>query len=191
MTDLILTETHGAITLLTFNRPAKLNALSYALIDRLMHILDRIEDDARIHAVILTGAGDRAFSAGGDIPEFSESIRQGPDAALKAFVRRGQAMTARLESFPRNPSSLPSTGLHSGAAVRSPKLLILRSPASALFSPSRRSTLVSRRRLEERSACLASQAGSARWNCSSPATPSRRNAPTRSGSSIASWRMSS
>jgi enoyl-CoA hydratase len=101
MTDLILTETHGAITLLTFNRPAKLNALSYALIDRLMHILDRIEDDARIHAVILTGAGDRAFSAGGDIPELSESIRQGPDAALKAFVRRGQAMTARLESFPK------------------------------------------------------------------------------------------
>jgi enoyl-CoA hydratase/carnithine racemase len=101
MTDLILTETHGAVTLLTFNRPEKLNALSYALIDRLMHILDRIEDDVRIHAVILTGSGDRAFSAGGDIPEFSESIRQGPDAALKAFVRRGQAMTTRLESFPK------------------------------------------------------------------------------------------
>jgi enoyl-CoA hydratase/carnithine racemase len=101
MTDLILTETRGAISLLTLNRPEKLNALNYALIDRLMQILDRIEDDARIHAVILTGAGDRAFSAGGDIPEFSESIRQGPDAALKAFVRRGQAMTARLESFPK------------------------------------------------------------------------------------------
>ncbi len=101
MTDLILTETHGAVTLLTFNRPEKLNALSYALIDRLMHILELIEDDVRIHAVILTGSGDRAFSAGGDIPEFSESIRQGPDAALKAFVRRGQAMTARLESFPK------------------------------------------------------------------------------------------
>lgn len=101
MTDLVLAETHGAISWLTFNRPDKLNALNYALIDRLMQILDGIEDDARIKAVILTGAGDRAFSAGGDIPEFSESIKQGPEAAQKAFVRRGQAMTARLESFPK------------------------------------------------------------------------------------------
>src|SRR5688572_15231844 len=62
MTELVLTETRGAISLLTFNRPEKLNALSYGLIDRLMQILDRIEDDPRIHAVIVTGAGDRAFS---------------------------------------------------------------------------------------------------------------------------------
>jgi enoyl-CoA hydratase/carnithine racemase len=101
MTELVLTETLGAIALLTFNRPEKLNALNYALIDRLMQILDQIEDEPRIHAVIVTGAGDRAFSAGGDILEFSESIKQGPDAALKAFVRRGQAMTSRLEAFPK------------------------------------------------------------------------------------------
>ncbi|HWV54646.1 crotonase/enoyl-CoA hydratase family protein [Pseudorhodoplanes sp.] len=101
MTELVLNERRGAIALLTFNRPEKLNALNYAMIDRLMHILDDIEDDASVHAVVLTGAGDRAFSAGGDIHEFSESIRQGPDAAMKAFVRRGQAMTSRLESFPK------------------------------------------------------------------------------------------
>lgn len=101
MTELVLNERRGAISLLTLNRPEKLNALNYALIDRLMHILDDIEDDASVRAVVLTGAGDRAFSAGGDIREFSESIRQGPDAALKAFVRRGQAMTSRLESFPK------------------------------------------------------------------------------------------
>ncbi len=101
MTELVLHERRGAISLLTFNRPEKLNALNYALIDRLMRILDDIEDDESVHALVLTGAGDRAFSAGGDIREFSESIRQGPDAALKAFVRRGQAMTSRLESFPK------------------------------------------------------------------------------------------
>jgi len=61
--------------------------------------LDDIEDDDRVRAIILTGAGDRAFSAGGDIPEFSESVKQGPAAAVKAFVRRGQAMTSRLEAF--------------------------------------------------------------------------------------------
>jgi len=101
LSDLVLSETRGAVALLTFNRPNKLNALSYALIDHVMMILDRIEDDAGIRAVVLTGAGDRAFSAGADIAEFSESVKAGPDAAVKAFVRRGQAMTARMEAFPK------------------------------------------------------------------------------------------
>ena len=101
MSDLVLSETRGAVALLTFNRPSKLNALSYPLIDRLMAMLDRIEDDDSVRAVVLTGAGDRAFSAGADIAEFSESVNLGPDAAAKAFVQRGQAMTARMEAFPK------------------------------------------------------------------------------------------
>ena len=99
MTELVLRETRGAIAVLTFNRADKLNALNYALIDELMQLLDQIEDDAGVRAVVLTGAGDRAFSAGADIREFSASIKDGPDAAVKAFVRRGQAMTSRLEAF--------------------------------------------------------------------------------------------
>lgn len=101
MPELILSETRGAVALLTFNRPNKLNALSYALIDRLMQRLDELEDDVSIRAVILTGAGGRAFSAGADIAEFSESVRLGIDVAVKAFVRRGQSLTARLEAFPK------------------------------------------------------------------------------------------
>jgi enoyl-CoA hydratase len=109
MSDLVLCETRGAVALMTLNRPEKLNALSYALIDRVMQLLDAIEDNPSVRAIILTGAGDRAFSAGADISEFSESIKQGPDAAVKAFVRRGQAMTARMEAFPRaNRLPLPS-----------------------------------------------------------------------------------
>src|SRR5262249_3763934 len=91
----------GAVALLTFNRPEKLNALNYALIDCVMEALDAIEADGAIRAVVLTGAGDRAFSAGADIHEFSESVRRGPDIAVKEFVRRGQAMTARMEAFPK------------------------------------------------------------------------------------------
>ena len=101
MSDLVLTETRGATAILTLNRPEKLNALNYALVDRLVQLLNTIESDPAIRAVILTGAGERAFSAGADITEFSESVRQGPDAAVQAFVRRGQAMTARIEAFPK------------------------------------------------------------------------------------------
>jgi enoyl-CoA hydratase/carnithine racemase len=89
------------IALLTLNRPAKLNALNYALIDRLMALLDAIEADDDIRALILTGAGDRAFSAGADITEFTQSVARGPNAAIRDFVQRGQAMTARLEAFPK------------------------------------------------------------------------------------------
>jgi enoyl-CoA hydratase len=99
MSDAVLLEIEDQIALITLNRPQRLNALSYDLIDRLMAALDRIEVDASVRAIILTGAGERAFSAGADIHEFSQSVRQGPDAALRDFVRRGQAMTARLEAF--------------------------------------------------------------------------------------------
>jgi enoyl-CoA hydratase len=99
MRELVLNETREGIAVLTLNRPEKLNALNYALIDRLLALLDAVEIDASVRAVILTGAGVRAFSAGGDIHEFSQSVAGGADLALRDFVRRGQRLTARLEAF--------------------------------------------------------------------------------------------
>ncbi len=99
MSELVLIEVRHHVAVLTLNRPDKLNALSYGLIDRLMALLDQIEIAPEVRAVILTGAGERAFSAGADIHEFSQSVRAGANDALRDFVRRGQAMTARLEAF--------------------------------------------------------------------------------------------
>ncbi len=101
MSELVLFERKGGVAILTLNRPEKLNALNYALIDRLVALLDEIENAPDLRAVILTGVGERAFSAGADIAEFSDSVREGPDAAVRAFVRRGQSMTARIEAFPK------------------------------------------------------------------------------------------
>lgn len=100
MTATVLFEQRDAIAILTLNRPEKLNALNYATNDLLLELLDGIEADPAIRAVILTGAG-RAFSAGGDIHEFTESVARGPEVAVREFCRRGQAMTARLEAFPK------------------------------------------------------------------------------------------
>lgn len=97
--DVVLVETRGPVALLTLNRPAKLNALDYALIDRLMALLDALEADDRVRAIVLTGSGERAFSSGADIAGFAPSVRRGQAAALREFVRRGQRMTARIESF--------------------------------------------------------------------------------------------
>jgi enoyl-CoA hydratase len=113
MADLVLNDTHDGVTVLTLNRPEKLNALNYALIDRLLAVLDDIEVDDRIRAVILTGAGERAFSAGGDIHEFSASVARGADVAMRDFVMRGQRLTARLEAF-RKPVIAAVNGIAFG-----------------------------------------------------------------------------
>jgi enoyl-CoA hydratase/carnithine racemase len=113
MTEPVLSETRDRVAILTLNRPGKLNALNYALIDRLLSLLDRIETDDGVRAVILTGAGERAFSAGADIHEFSLSVAEGADAALRDFVMRGQRLTARLEAF-RKPVIAAVNGLAFG-----------------------------------------------------------------------------
>jgi len=101
MSFTVLCDVTDGIAVLTLNRPEKLNAINYAMTDTLLAQLDALEADRRVGAVIVTGAGERAFSAGGDITEFSGSVRMGPEAAVRDFVRRGQAMTARMEAFPK------------------------------------------------------------------------------------------
>jgi enoyl-CoA hydratase len=113
MPEALLLEIKDGIALVTLNRPDKLNALNYDLIDRLMVALDTIETEAGIGAVILTGAGERAFSAGADIREFSGTVKRGANTAIRDFVRRGQAMTARLEAF-RKPVIAAVNGLAFG-----------------------------------------------------------------------------
>jgi len=101
MSDILLsTIAADGIALLTFNRPEKLNALNYRLIDALVAQLLAIERDPSVRAVILTGAG-RAFSAGADIAEFRESFGEGVEGGVREFCRRGQHMTALIESFPK------------------------------------------------------------------------------------------
>ena len=50
-----------SVAILTFERPTKLNALNYELVDSIVHALERIEEEKHIRAVVLTGSG-RAFS---------------------------------------------------------------------------------------------------------------------------------
>lgn len=100
-TDPVLYEKRRSLAVLTLNRPDQLNALNYALIDRFMELLAAIEEDDAIRAVIVTGAGGRAFSAGADIKEFAVAVAAGPEVALRVFVARGQALTSRIERFPK------------------------------------------------------------------------------------------
>ena len=69
MQDSILSEVRGPIGILTLNRPDKLNAWNGPMRARLVEELEKFEADEAVRAIILTGAGDRAFGAGQDLNE--------------------------------------------------------------------------------------------------------------------------
>jgi enoyl-CoA hydratase/carnithine racemase len=69
MTQNLLIENHGAVRILTLNRPEKRNALDTALTRALLEALRATDEDDEVRAVVLTGGGP-AFCAGADLSEF-------------------------------------------------------------------------------------------------------------------------
>ncbi len=63
----LLAERKGGCVLVTLNRPEALNALNSSMIREFARVLTKAQTDPTIHGIVLTGAGDRAFCAGGDI----------------------------------------------------------------------------------------------------------------------------
>lgn len=112
--EILLREDKREISVLKFNRPECLNALNYDLIDRLLSALDEIATCPSTRVVILSGVGDRAFSAGADIFGLASSIAKGTDVAVRDITQRGQRLTACIEAFPK-PIIAAVNGLAYGA----------------------------------------------------------------------------
>jgi enoyl-CoA hydratase len=70
---ILLTENKGNITYLTLNRPSVLNALNQPLLFEIRNELNKIKDDSEVRAVVISGTGDKAFSAGADIEYLSKA----------------------------------------------------------------------------------------------------------------------
>jgi enoyl-CoA hydratase len=93
MSSTLLFELTDGVCRLTVNRPDKLNALDAIVIAELGDAVTRIETDSAVRAVLVTGAGTKAFVAGADISELSaQSPMEG-----QARARAGQAVFRRLE----------------------------------------------------------------------------------------------
>ena len=90
-------ERDGELALVTIDRQEKLNALDADVIDELSAVFQSLGADAGVRAVILTGAGGRAFVAGADI---SGLARLDPLDALR-LSRRGQSVFQEIESCPK------------------------------------------------------------------------------------------
>jgi enoyl-CoA hydratase len=68
--DELLYQVRGGVAYVTFNRPQARNALTFAMYDGLAEICDQANKDRSIRAMLLTGAGEKAFAAGTDISQF-------------------------------------------------------------------------------------------------------------------------
>lgn len=90
-------EKADEVGVVTINRPEKLNALNGETLEELKQAFLDLAGDAEVRAVILTGAGEKAFVAGADIQELSTlSAREGRETS-----RKGQELTLQMERFPK------------------------------------------------------------------------------------------
>lgn len=93
MYEQIVVERREAIATVTVNRPEKLNAIDEATASELLVAFRELENDESVQVIILTGAGDRAFIAGGDIAAMSKmNMQEG-----ERFVYLGHRLTHAIE----------------------------------------------------------------------------------------------
>jgi enoyl-CoA hydratase len=94
--ETLLFEEQDGVATLTFNRPKVLNAMSPRTFEELDEAVARVERDRNVRALVLTGAGDKAFIAGADIAVMAE---MGPVEARR-FAETAHAILDRLERLP-------------------------------------------------------------------------------------------
>jgi len=99
MADLV-SELRGDVLVLTFNRPEKRNALSTEMLQALDDSLDQAAENEMLRAVILTGAGEKSFSAGIDLGMLFEHLSSNPSGErIRRLQGRLQELICRLEEL--------------------------------------------------------------------------------------------
>ncbi len=93
----LLVEKNGAVAVVTFNNPKALNALTVDTFEALEQMLSDLAEDQDVRVVILTGAGDKAFIAGGDIG-FLATLDV---AGARRFALLAQKVIDQIEAFPK------------------------------------------------------------------------------------------
>src|SRR5688572_3512904 len=94
--EVVLLEQRGRVALVTMNRPEKRNALDGQMRCAFLGVMDRIRRDTNTRAVVITGAGDKAFIAGADISEFD-----GRSPVDQYRVMRLPTVFDAIERFPK------------------------------------------------------------------------------------------
>ena len=113
----ILVDVEDGVAVLTLNRPESLNAMNRKLQRELHHAVKSMEADAEIGCIVITGAGEKAFTAGGDIKEQLSDDARYSDKEL-------DAMRDRTGSFEIGACSKPTIGMVNGLAYGGGAVLV-------------------------------------------------------------------
>ena len=103
----VLTETDGELLIVTLHWPERHNALNHRMRVDLLDCVRRAEADAAVRAIVITGHGEKSFSAGANIPELEERTpvsEMGPSATLRkdlptAIERLGKPSVAAINGY--------------------------------------------------------------------------------------------
>jgi enoyl-CoA hydratase len=112
----ILFERRGVAGVITLNRPHALNAVTHGMVRALTEKLAEWSVDSAVSRVIVTAAGERAFSAGGDLRALYELRQAGREAEALAFWRDEYVLNARIKHY-RKPYIAIIDGIVMGGGV--------------------------------------------------------------------------
>jgi enoyl-CoA hydratase len=99
--DTVVTSRDGRVGRILLNRPKALNALDLSMIRACAAILETWRDDPHVHAVVIEGAGDRAFCAGGDIRALRDGFLAGELDRVKQFFAEEYALNLTIATYPK------------------------------------------------------------------------------------------
>src|SRR5207253_1427829 len=115
--ECVLVEKSEGVAILTMNRPEQLNAMSHQLSAELHDAVMRMSADDEVGCIVITGAGNRAFSAGGDIHEQREDDRRHTQEELDARNAVRTRGSYEISACPKPTIGMMNGLAYGGAAV--------------------------------------------------------------------------
>ncbi|MFN8644299.1 MAG: enoyl-CoA hydratase-related protein [Candidatus Binatia bacterium] len=110
-------EVRGAAAYITIDRPERRNALAVATVEQLIEAFLRAGADSSVWAVVVTGAGDRAFCAGGDLKEMDETARAGRNIAVPMTGLNRNLFEVILETYKPTIAAVNGAALAGGCEL--------------------------------------------------------------------------
>ncbi|WP_299622176.1 enoyl-CoA hydratase/isomerase family protein [Pelagibius sp.] len=108
-------DVRGAVAWITLNRPDRFNAMNPAMMRELFDVANRCSSNREIRAAVLTGSGDQAFCAGGDVSEFADNL-ESFDLLVKEMTSYLHAAASRF-AWMRAPLIGAVNGVAAGAGL--------------------------------------------------------------------------
>jgi enoyl-CoA hydratase len=99
--DLVLARRDGRVGRILLNRPKALNALDLSMVRAVARAAADFRDDPTIHAVVVEGAGGRAFCAGGDIQAIRRNVVNGRPEEAETFFAEEYALNRAIAEYPK------------------------------------------------------------------------------------------